>query len=92
MDAMIGLQGPDVEFTFFRGTKEELKDASGGCDHMLRTTCRFPLAVTNLQLQTDRSYGLTVTNRPLQPTNTNRRTYVCAYALIRSLLIAIFLN
>eukprot|EP00904_Undaria_pinnatifida_P001529 jgi/Undpi1/11377/HiC_scaffold_30.g13674.m1 len=29
MDAMIGLQGPDVEFTFFRGTKEELKDASG---------------------------------------------------------------
>lgn len=35
MDAMIGLQGPDVEFTFFRGTQEELKNASGGCIHVL---------------------------------------------------------
>lgn len=29
MNAMIDLEGPDVEFTLFRGTKEELKAAAG---------------------------------------------------------------
>lgn len=37
MDAMIALQGPDVEFTFFRGTKDELRDVSG--ESGPRTTC-----------------------------------------------------
>ena len=54
MDAMIGLQGPDVEFTFFRGTTEELKNASGGCDHVI-TSCAAAvlLNVTNGQLHCD---------------------------------------
>ncbi|CAN0388883.1 unnamed protein product, partial [Ectocarpus sp. 13 AM-2016] len=29
MDAMIALEGPDVEFTFFRGSTEELKEVVG---------------------------------------------------------------
>ncbi|CAM9537171.1 unnamed protein product [Pylaiella littoralis] len=29
MDAMIALEGPDVEFTFFRGTTDELKELAG---------------------------------------------------------------
>lgn len=31
MDTMIGLKGPDIEFTFFRGTQAELKDLVGAC-------------------------------------------------------------
>lgn len=29
MNAMIALEGPDVEFTFFRGTQAELKEVTG---------------------------------------------------------------
>lgn len=29
MGAMIALEGPEVEFTFFRGTQDELKDLVG---------------------------------------------------------------
>lgn len=29
MDAMIALEGPDVEFTLFRGTTDELKEVVG---------------------------------------------------------------
>lgn len=31
MGAMMALEGPDVEFTFFRGSQEELKTVVGAC-------------------------------------------------------------
>lgn len=31
MDALIAIKGPDVEFTFFRGTTDELKELAGEC-------------------------------------------------------------
>ena len=31
MDALIGVQDPEVEFTLFRGTTDDLKRAVGGC-------------------------------------------------------------
>lgn len=40
MDAMIALEGPDVEFTFFRGTTDELKELAGECSLVQHTLLR----------------------------------------------------
>lgn len=58
MDALIGARDPEVEFTFFRGSTEDLKRAVGECCVLVLTV----LSVGHLREQNEKIEDL-----PLNP-------------------------